>query len=50
MAASQNTGQSLGAGVDLAKRGRWLRPAVSRLSAGSAEDGVDTNPDGGQPS
>jgi hypothetical protein len=28
----------------------WVRPAVTRLAAGSAEDGNNTQPDGGQPS
>ena len=39
-------------GIDLAKRGtgRWMRPAVIRLAAGSAEDGFNNNPDNAQPS
>lgn len=37
---------------DAGKRGtgRWLRPAVTRLAAGSAEDGANNVVDGGQPS
>ena len=36
----------------LAPEGRreWTAPAVRRMSAGSAEDGANTSPDGGQPS
>lgn len=52
MEASQHPSGSSETGVDLAKRGTgpWLRPAVSRLKAGSAEDGNNNIPDGGQPS
>lgn len=28
----------------------WIRPAVQRLAAGSAEDGFGPQPDGGLPS
>lgn len=52
MKASQRPSESFEAGVDLMEigTGRWVRPAVSRLAAGSAEDGAIDNPDGGQPS
>ncbi len=44
MEASQNTGGSLETGNDLAKDGTraWLRPAICRLDAGSAEIGGNT--------
>jgi len=52
MEASEKPRESNGTGVYLVKRGsgRWLRPAVSRLAAGSAEDGNNNHADGGQPS
>jgi hypothetical protein len=52
MEASQHPSEINETGVDLAKRGTspWLRPAISRLSAGSAEDGNNNRADGGQPS
>ena len=31
-------------------RREWTAPAVRRMSAGSAEDGANLSPDGGQPS
>ena len=52
MEASQHTGGALETGTDLGQRGtgRWQRPAISRLNAGSAEDGNNNIADGGQPS
>lgn len=52
MEASQHPSESLETGTDLIKRGtgRWVRPAVSRLAAGSAEDGANVIVDGGLPS
>jgi hypothetical protein len=52
MKASQHPSETPAAGVGLVKRGtgRWLRPAVSRLAAGSAEDGDNNVADGGIPS
>lgn len=52
MEASRIPSESNETGVDLVKRGtgRWLRPAISRLAAGSAEDGNGNRADGGQPS
>jgi hypothetical protein len=29
---------------------RWVKPEVKKLEAGSAEDGFNNIPDGGQPS
>ncbi|HEX8192736.1 MAG TPA: hypothetical protein VF552_07520 [Allosphingosinicella sp.] len=36
--------------ADTAPRSAWTAPVVRKLSAGSAEDGADNTPDGGQPS
>lgn len=31
-------------------KSRWVKPAVRKMAAGSAEDGFGNLPDGGQPS
>ncbi len=50
MEVSKNPSKFSESGAAPAERGRWLRPAVSRLAAGSAEDGNNNHADGGQPS
>jgi hypothetical protein len=52
METSQHPSETFEIGADAAERGsgRWIRPAVSRLAAGSAEDGFNNNPDNAQPS
>ena len=49
MEASHNSSEYLEAEVDLVERGgrSWTRPSVSRISAGSAEDAPNGNPDAG---
>lgn len=51
MEASQPQRTALEAGdSSLNECKMWVRPAVTRLAAGSAEDGANNIPDGGQPS
>ena len=52
MEVSQHPSKSLETGSDPVERGAgpWVRPSVSRLAAGSAEDGNNNTPDNAQPS
>jgi hypothetical protein len=52
MEVLQHPSESLETGSGPMKRGAgpWVRPSVSRLAAGSAEDGNNIKPDNAQPS